>query len=180
MKGVIFTEFLEMVESQFGYQTVDRILGEARLASGGSYTAVGTYDHGELVQLVANLHGASGIAVPELIRAYGRYIFKHFTSHHAAFFSRVGNTFDFLESIDGHIHVEVHKLYPDAELPRFESSRPGPDRFVLTYRSTRPFADLAHGLIESSVEHFGESIEILRENLDEAGTHTRFVLTKAA
>ena len=180
MKGVIFTEFLEMVESKFGYNTVDQILNEADLASGGSYTTVGTYHHSELVQLVVNLHKTSGIPIPDLIRTYGNYIFKHFTTHHGGFFTRVDNTFDFLDSIENHIHVEVHKLYPDAELPHFESSRPNPNQFTLTYQSARSFADLAHGLIESSIAHFNESIELQRENLNDSGTHTRFVLTKTA
>ena len=46
MKGVIFTEFLEMVESHFSPEMADRIITAARLPSGGAYTAVGTYDHG--------------------------------------------------------------------------------------------------------------------------------------
>lgn len=44
MKGVVFTEFIEMVEGRFGLAMVDRIIEAAQLPSSGVYTAVGTYD----------------------------------------------------------------------------------------------------------------------------------------
>ena len=42
MKGIVFTEFLEMVEAQFGLDTVDAIIENSDLPSRGAYTAVGT------------------------------------------------------------------------------------------------------------------------------------------
>ena len=57
MKGVVFTEFVEMVEARFGLPMLDRIIEAAQLPSGGAYSAVGTYDHGEMVQLVGALRG---------------------------------------------------------------------------------------------------------------------------
>ncbi len=45
MKGVVFTEFIEMVEDQFSADMVDDIIDDAQPPSGGAYTAVGTYDH---------------------------------------------------------------------------------------------------------------------------------------
>ena len=44
MKGVIFTEFLELVEKKFGLAMVDKIIGQSNLASEGIYTSVGTYE----------------------------------------------------------------------------------------------------------------------------------------
>lgn len=40
MKGIVFTEFLEMVESHHSADMVDDIIDAARLVSGGIYTAV--------------------------------------------------------------------------------------------------------------------------------------------
>jgi hypothetical protein len=57
----------------------------------------------------------------------------------------------------------VRKLYPDAELPRFDASRPGKDEMQLVYRSSRHFEDLAEGLIEGCISHFGETIKITRD-----------------
>ncbi len=82
-------------------------------------------------------------------------------------------------NVESYVHVEVRKLYPDAELPYFECEAPDEKHMVMTYRSTRPLADLAEGLIAGCAAHFGETIDIAREDLPgERGTHVRFTLTK--
>ena len=49
MKGVIFTEFLGFIESQFGLPMVDHLITSTNPDSGGSYTSVGTYSANESV-----------------------------------------------------------------------------------------------------------------------------------
>jgi hypothetical protein len=178
MKGIVFTEFLEMVEDHFGDAAVERIIEEATLPSGAAYTSVGTYDHRELVQLVKRLSVATGIGVSELVCVFGRHLFSRFVDSYPHFFEGVDSAFDFLESIEKHIHVEVRKLYPDAELPTFACHTRGPGHLEILYRSTRPFGDLAEGLIMGCIEYFGEPIEVRRENLpQDTGMAVRFVLT---
>ena len=41
MKGIVFTEFLEMVEERYSAEVMDQILLGAKLPSGGAYTARG-------------------------------------------------------------------------------------------------------------------------------------------
>ena len=55
MKGIIFTDFLELVEEKFGLEMVDTIIEASELESNGVYTGVGTYSFGEMVQLLGNL-----------------------------------------------------------------------------------------------------------------------------
>ena len=55
MKGIIFTEFFDLVEKTFGFDVAERLLDECDLPSGGAYTAVGTYDHSEILTLVGSL-----------------------------------------------------------------------------------------------------------------------------
>jgi hypothetical protein len=77
------------------------------------------------------------------------------------------------------VHVEVRKLYPDAELPTFDTSRTDDNTMVMVYRSTRPFADLARGLIEGCIVHYGEPVDVHMEDLsDEGRTHVRFTLRR--
>jgi hypothetical protein len=84
MKGIVFTEFFEMVEKKFGYQMVDNLLNNTELDSGGIYTSIGTYSHTEMANLVVNLSHQSNIPVPDLLRAFGGYLFETFTKtyHH--------------------------------------------------------------------------------------------------
>jgi len=179
MKGVVFTEFLEMVEAAFSADLVDDLLASTELASGGSYTAVGSYDHGEMIALVVRLSELSGLPVPDLVRRFGQHLFGRFHLLYPGFFTGVADAMDFLARIEDVIHVEVRKLYPDAELPRFEIERPDPLSMTMTYRSCRPFGDLAEGLILGCIDHYGEPIAVSRSDFPaESGHHVRFRLQR--
>lgn len=179
MKGVIFTEFLEMVEDSFSLEIADRIIAASNLETGGAYTAVGTYDKDEIIRLVTQLGNESGIAVPELLRTFGRHLFGRFHANYQHFFDGIESAFQFLRNIESYIHVEVLKLYPDAKLPSFAYESDGPDQLVMIYHSARPFADLAEGLIEGCASHFGETLDIEREDQSQGDEScVRFVLTK--
>ncbi|GAB6140449.1 nitric oxide sensor HnoX [Methylosoma difficile] len=175
MKGMVFTEFLEMVENTFSAEMVDDIIDAANPPSGGAYTAVGTYDHAELVSMVIALSERTGIAVPELIKVFGKHLFSVFSQNYRQFFEHVPDAFTFLSGIEDVIHAQVIKLYPDADLPKFECQRDGNVLFM-TYHSLRHFADLAEGLILGCAEFFAEDLSIGREEID-ANT-TRFIITK--
>jgi len=53
----------------------------------------------------------------------GNYLLTTFSKAFPQSFERVPNTFAMLEQVDGYIRIEVRKLYPDAELPRFSTRR---------------------------------------------------------
>ncbi|WP_461534652.1 heme NO-binding domain-containing protein [Spongorhabdus nitratireducens] len=181
MKGVVFTEFLEMVESQFSYEVVDAILEKVKPESGGSYTTLGTYDHHEIVNMVVALSEETGTVAGDLIHAFGMHLFARFSQIHNSFFDGLESTFDFLERVEDYIHVEVAKLYPDAELPTLATERPEPGTLTVHYYSRRPFADLALGLIDGCIKHFDEKITVSRKDLSEpAGTDAVFTLKKGA
>lgn len=164
MKGMVFTEFLEMVESKFSADMVDDIIDDAAPASGGAYTAVGTYDHGELVSMVVALSQRSGMPVPALVHAFGAHMFGRFHSLYPGFFSGIHSAVDFLDGIETVIHTEVRKLYPDAQLPSFDCVR-RPDGLDMVYASPRHFGDLAMGLIEGAIAHFGDPVTVRRVDL---------------
>ena len=87
MKGIVFREFIDMVEEQFSREILDRIIDLSHLATGGAYTAVGTYDHREIVELVGHLSGETGIAVPGLMRVFGQHLFGRFAQIYPRFFA---------------------------------------------------------------------------------------------
>lgn len=178
MKGIVFTEFLEMVEKTFGYEIVDQIIEESNLESNGIYTAVGTYPHSEIVNLLVNLSEKVKIDPTVLLKEFGKYLFDTFLSSYPQFFSSVDNAFEFLHSIDNHIHVEVLKLYPDAMLPKFLSEETEEGTIVMTYLSDRKMAALAEGLIEKSVHHYKESCSISTEFLKKDGSEVRFTIKR--
>ena len=181
MLGVVFTEFVEMVEATFGEEVADHILETSKLESGGAYTAVGAYSHHEMLELCTHLSERTGVPVSALVKTFGKHLAKGFSSRYSIFFEHIDDPFDFFETLDAHIHKEVLKLYPKALLPTFKSRREGDDTLVLEYRSARPFGVLAHGLIEGSLEIFQCEATIDVEDFSQPGrSHVVFTITKAA
>lgn len=183
MKGLVFTEFLEMIEENFSLEIVEKIIEQSNLPNNGAYTAVGTYDFHELVRLVTNLGAEVKISVSDLQIAYGKYLFKKLRDRYVNLVGKIPTFFDFLKQLDQYIHVEVHKLYSDAELPRFECKELDEKTVQMKYRSKRPFADLAEGLIRGCADFYHEKVNIKRETLpkeDENKINCElFTITKA-
>ena len=178
MKGVLFTGFLDLVENNFGYEMVDKIITSSDLMSGGAYTSIGTYPHKEMVQLMMQLSHNTKIPVSKLLKLYGQHFFGTLIAQYGHFLSRVKSAFQLLESISHHIHVEVKKLYPEAELPHFETKRLDANTLEMIYTSERKMADFAEGLIESCLKYYGEKGTIERTNLIEDGSKVRFIITR--
>ncbi|MEM7240836.1 MAG: heme NO-binding domain-containing protein [Pseudomonadota bacterium] len=175
MRGLVFSEFLEFVENAAGPDMVEDMLDECDLESGGAYTTVGNYDHEEIVKMVVFLNQATGNEVSQMVHDFGRYLFGQLAKSHTSIVGDETKIIDFLEGIESHIHTEVRKLYPDAELPMFETNRLDETHLVMDYSSSRPFADLAHGMIMGASDHFGNSLVVKRTDQPANGSfRTRF------
>lgn len=178
MKGLIFREFLDMVEARFGYEMVDEMLNETELESEGIYTSIGTYDYRELVKLLTLLSNKTKIKVTELLKQFGIHTFQVFTRKYPVFFENTNGAFSFLSNVDSTIHVEVRKLYPDAEHPTFIVKVFKGDKMIIEYSSERKLADFAEGLIIGCCNHFKEDITLSRINLADDGSRVEFTLTR--
>lgn len=154
MKGVVFVELLEMAEDRFGAEAVDAALEACPLSTGGAYTRVGNYPCGELLAIVEALGAVADTPPDALQRSFGHWMMRHFARAYPQIVARHADAFSMLEAIEAEVHVEVRKLYPNAELPRFETERPAPGRLRMTYRSPRPLGAFCHGLIEACLAHF--------------------------
>ena len=164
MKGIVFREFMEMVEATFGDETVDMMVEQNNLASGGVYTAVGTYDHQELVAMAITLSKETGLPVEALVEAFGNYLCGRFLELFPVFFNHK-SSFEFLDTIHDVVHVEVLKLYPEATLPDFISEIKDDGKTLhFEYHSPRHFADLAVGLMKGAFDHWNETVEIERND----------------
>ena len=165
MKGLFFSEFVEMVENVFSPELADAIIEESTLPSGGVYTAGGNYDYKELLQLVDKLSEKTGIPLEKLIHDFGDHLFERLSLNYPEFVEGSTTAFDFLCKIEDHIHTEIRKIYPDSEMATFDTCQPDRHSLVMTYTSPRPFAALALGLLRGCARHFGENISIEWEDL---------------
>lgn len=147
---------------------------------GGAYTAVDTYDVGELLALVGQLSQQTQTPASEIVIEYGRYLFRFFARTRKSMFHGMTTCEDLLSSIENQIHVDVRKLYPDAELPSIRFHRVSDRESRVRYDSAHPLADLAEGLIRESVIHFGDPIEVTRQDLGSCdGSSAEFILVRA-
>ena len=177
MKGIVFVELLKMAEDMLGEETVDAVLDATSLDSGGAYSAVGNYPCSELTALIAGFSKITAVPDHELQRLFGHWMMEVFARHYPAFFEATPDALSMLESIETEIHVEVRKLYPESELPRFDARRVAPDRLELDYTSPRPLAPFCHGLIEGCLTHYDTQGQITsRDRSDAALTRADFVI----
>lgn len=160
MKGVVFTELLEMAETQLSEWVVDEIIESVALENGGAYTRVGNYPCSELIALVEAIGARMNVSPRDLQQSFGHWMFKSFSASNPEFLVNRTNAFEMLEAIENEVHVEVRKLYPDAELPRFETIRPDENSLTMRYMSQRPLKYFCLGLIEGCLAHFNEVASI--------------------
>jgi hypothetical protein len=180
MKGIVFTEFLELVETKFGIETVNQIIEASDLESGGAYTAVGTYSFSEMLALLTNLSTITNISINDLLKVYAHHFFHVLERNYAQILKMYKGPMDMLSSIESHIHVEVRKIYPDAELPKFVIVEKTNDTLILEYFSSRSMYAFAYGLMEKTFQHYNHSATISYELLKDDGSHVKFVILKDA
>ncbi|RED46727.1 heme-NO-binding protein [Winogradskyella eximia] len=178
MKGIVFTEFLELVEDKFGLEMVDRIISSSELASDGIYTSVGTYSFSEMLQLLQHLSENTGISIDNLLLVYAEHFFSVIEKSYPGLLATYKDPIEMISSIENHIHVEVRKIYPDAELPTFEVIEKTKDHLVMDYTSSRAMHHFGLGLMNKTFEHFNSTATIELEKIKEDGTQVRFVINR--
>ena len=178
MKGIVFTEFLDLVEEKFGLEMVDVIISQSKLESKGVYTSIGTYSFSELLQLLQNLKSHTGISIDNLLLIYGEHFFSVIETNYKDLLSSYNDPIEMLASIENHIHVEVRKIYIDAELPTFIIKEKTKKTLILIYKSSRSMHHFGLGLMNKTFEHFNSKATIILEKIKEDGTEVKFIITK--
>ncbi|MBN7817688.1 heme NO-binding domain-containing protein [Algoriphagus pacificus] len=174
MKGIVFTEFLEMVQAKFGFEMVDYIIESSDLKSKGAYTSIGTYDFGEMLQLISHLSQKTTIPKETLIFEYGLYFFNYLEKAYPYIFEQYQDPFSFLKSVENHIHVQVRKIYPDAELPTFDVKEINSNQLEMIYYSKRALYKFAEALIQKTFEHYHKNCTVTLQMLKKDGTEVKF------
>ena len=178
MKGIVFTEFLDLVEDKFGLEMVDKIISQSNLASEGVYTNIGTYSFSEMLSLLQNLSKNTGISIDNLLLVYGEHLFAVLKNSYPALIESYIDPIEMISSIENHIHVEVRKIYPDAELPTFEVIEKTENSLVMDYSSSRAMHHFGLGLMYKTFEHFNATATIELKKIKEDGTQVRFIIKK--
>ena len=156
---------------------MQQIIDECELDTDGIYTSVGTYSHKDMFKMVGKLSEIKGVPVPALLTVFGEYFFTTLKDKYPVFVEKP-DLFSFLNSIDQYIHPEVLKLYPDAELPRFDAEIKSDNEMLLNYISSRKMSDLAIGLIKGGSNYFKENVEIFKVSEEDDGEKVMLRINK--
>ena len=180
MKGVVIRSFEAFVTEQFGEEVADLAMESPGLSSEGVYTSVGDYPHSDFLVLATHVAKQTNTPVNTLVTHFGEELFTILAAAHADMVANYDSAIDLLSVIESVIHQNVRKIYDNAELPQFDVIERQQDTFIhLEYRSGRPFADLAEGLINGCLNHYGVKSfsSITRHNIAKDGTHSSFKVT---
>ena len=178
MKGIVFREFIDLVEDKFGLEVVDEIIEKSNLPSKGVYTSIGTYDFSEMLSLLKHLSEHTKLSIDELLLVYAEHFFGVLVDSYPGLIEMYKDPIEMLASIENHIHVEVQKIYPDAELPTFEILERGDKSLIMLYKSSRAMHHFGLGLMNKTFEHFDSSATIILEKIKEDGTEVKFIIRK--
>jgi len=170
MKGVVFIAINDLVESQFGISTWEKILEAVSPECGGVYTSTEDYPDEDVVKYVQVISAELAIPASDVTRTYGKFLFGELNRKYDIFTKLSNNLFEFLNSIEGVIHKEVRKLYPNPSLPTLDCTIKSDTELELEYHSPRQLCYLAEGLIYGAAEHYGEDIVLSHDQCMHTGS----------
>ncbi len=173
MKGLVFTELLEYVENNFGFDMADKIIEDSKLANNGSFTQAGNYPFEELIKLVSALSKEANIEIPKLLEIFGEHMFSRLISLNPQLKDNFESSLDLISRVDDIIHPEVQKLYPGADLPKFNLIERSENKVVTDYISSKNLEPFAIGLMRGSSKIFNEKLIINQEKINDI---TRFTI----
>jgi len=182
MMGMVFDEFFSYVTEEYSEDMVDDIIIDSKLDNDGAYTAVGRYDPSELINLVVALSERTKAPVENIVKGFGFFVFPKLYLSHKQYLPDWQSPFEVFRKIDNHIHIEVQKFYPNAELPSFSVEKDTENEMTLFYSSARPLATFAEGIIQGCIAHFNANMAVHHEQLGQNGKYfqSRFTITKEA
>jgi hypothetical protein len=176
MKGVLFTEFLEYVEEDYGDAVLDEMLTLSK--DEGIYTSVGSYDHKALIRMVVSLSTICARSAAVIQQEFGARIFPVLYSSipPGAGQEHCHTSFRFIRHVEDYIHVEVRKLYPDSNPPQFKIIEESEHRLVFDYFSSRCLSHVCYGLIQGCAKYFDEQVNIVMAPVGTQDSPVRFTV----
>lgn len=158
MKGIVFNVLQEIVTETAGEEVWDSVV--ERSGVGGAYTALGTYDDAELLDISTVLAADVGLELPDAFRWVGERAMPHFFERYPQLFDHAG-TLSLVLALNRIIHPEVYKIYPGAEPPTFVYDIIDENSHVrMEYQSRRHMCTFAEGLVLGAAAHYREQVEV--------------------
>lgn len=185
MKGIIFNLLEDFVTETWGDSAYDDLASQCDLETTEPFVGPGTYPDKDLVTLATAVAEKAALPLPDALRAFAAHSFPKLAKKYPVFLDSQPDARSFLRSVEGVIHVEVRKLFPEARTPRFLYEDASNGDLIMTYQSERNLYPVVEGFIEGVALHYQEGITVRREETELEGKvahrfHLRFSSTSGA
>lgn len=177
MKGIIFTNFVNYLQTTYSKEVAHKTLQSAgRVADGGGYIEVASYPYEEMFEIAGNLAAVTHVTLATTFEDFGEYLFGNLARQFSHFFAPDETLFSFLQKLEDHIHVEVRRKYPDANLPSFDFEKIDDNNLRMIYTSERAMSDFGIGLIKGAAKWFKKDVFVGKKDLTLNNSGTRVEL----
>lgn len=179
MKGIFFTEFLEMTEKNFGVDITEKIISELGVGNNGVYEAEIGYPCAQFVELCQLLGLEIGNSSTDVAKNFGEYLFSRLVILFRPSFAGNSNIFEFLDQVDDFIHEKMQDSFPALQIPNFRTLKINENTFQISYRTEKILVDLAIGLLMGCQRFFNEELTLNTEYISDRSKLVCFTLSKS-
>ena len=164
MKGKMFNLFEDFVAHLGGADLLDSLLRDVApvLTTKGPFVGPKTYPDSDLLIMVKRATELLKVPLGAACFEFGKFAFPHLLASLPPSLRKAATLREFLQSVDGIIHVEVRKIHQEATPPRLDYRDLPDGRAILTYRSPRKLYDVCEGLLAGAASAYGTPVEIKR------------------
>lgn len=180
MKGIFFTELLELTEEEFGINLTEKIIAELGAGNNGVYEATDDYEYHQFVELCDLLSLEVRISPSDLVKNFGEYLFTRFIILFRPDFAGNTDIFEFLGQIDDFIHHSIQDRFTKLEIPNFRAFQINDSAFQMSYQSEELLIDLAIGLFMGCQRFFNEELTLKTEFISKESKLVCFTLSRNA
>jgi hypothetical protein len=110
MKGVVFSELIEMIGARRVITTAQKVIVEKTLPLDGWYINIGTFPNGEVLSITEFPFDISGNGSSPPLKVLGYYLLGRLLAGFSKLLSNIIDSFGLFLSIEKLMHVEVKKL----------------------------------------------------------------------
>jgi hypothetical protein len=166
MKGLIFANFITYMQQAYGDDIATQTLKRAgKLTADGGYIEVESYPYEDMFELAGNLAALTGVTITKTFEDFGEYLFENLARRFSGFFSPDETLFGFLQKLESHIHVEVRKKFPGANMPGFEFDQIDDANLHMIYSSERAMSDFGMGMIKGAANWFKRDVFVGKKDI---------------
>lgn len=163
MKGIFFTELIDMAEREYGSQTVEKVISLLDVGENGVFNPSFDYPFEQFFELLKLLSSQVRISSSDISKNFGEYLFSRLVILFRPQFAGNSDIFQFLEKIDYFIHIEMQEVFPHKGISGFRAERISENTFRVCYESKQELIDLAIGLFMGCQKFFNEDLIVNTE-----------------